>query len=272
MTDRTSPFGAYAPTAMQEMFLKRAQSMPVSWVGRRMALILRKAVLTGGLAVADVTVEGLKFRLYLKDNVSERKFLFMPQFFDRYERDLLRARLRPGDFFVDVGANAGIYSMTAAAIVGASGHVLAIEPNPAVLDRLLFNARINGFERIVAADQSGVSDVAGQFDLVLDESNLGGSSLVAARSDKSISVPCFTLQDIVERHGFPRIDAMKMDIEGAEDRALIPFLERAPRVLLPRVLILENSVKDWRLDLPAALKQAGYRLLQETRMNLVWEL
>lgn len=267
-----SPFGAYALTPLQNSLLKQAQAMPVNWCGRRGALILRKIVLSGGLARADVMVEGLKFRLYLTDNVSERKFLFMPQFFDRYERDLLRARLRPGDFFVDVGANAGIYSLTAAAAVGSGGHVLAIEPNPVVLNRLLFNALQNGFESVIAAEQSGVSDVVGQFDLVLDESNLGGSSLVTARSDKSISVPCHTLLDIVQRHRFPRIDAMKMDIEGAEDRALIPFLERAPREILPRVLILENSVKDWKRDLQGALRQSGYKLLRTTRMNLVWEL
>lgn len=272
MTDTKSSFGAYALTPVQNALLKRAQALPVSWIGRRGALILRKIVLAGGLAVADTTVEGLKFRLYLTDNVSERKFLFMPQFFDRYERDLLRSRLNPGDFFVDVGANAGIYSLTAAAAVGQTGRVLSIEPNPVVLERLVFNALQNGFENIIVTEQSGVSDQAGQFDLVLDESNLGGSSLVAARSEKSISVSCLTLLEIVKKHGFPRIDAMKMDIEGAEDRALIPFLTAAPAALLPRLLILENSVRDWTQDLPAALQTAGYRLRRTTRMNLVWEL
>ena len=37
--------------------------------------------------------------------------------------------LRPGDCFVDVGANAGVFSLAAAAFVGDTGHVIAFEPS-----------------------------------------------------------------------------------------------------------------------------------------------
>jgi hypothetical protein len=104
--DLQKPFGAYALKKHQNQLLHWAQSVPLTWFGRRAALILRKAVLLQGQPVIDAVVEGLKLRLYTQDNVSERKFLFMPQFCDPYERGLLRKTLTEGSVFVDVGANA----------------------------------------------------------------------------------------------------------------------------------------------------------------------
>jgi FkbM family methyltransferase len=272
MSDFTSPFGTYSLKKREAQLLRWAQGMPATWFGRRAALILRKSVLVNDHTTVDATVDNLKMRLYMKDNVSERKFLFMPQFFDNFERSLLKKELPQGGVFVDIGANAGIYTLTAAAIVGAGGHVLSVEPNPAVLDRLKFNMALNGFERCVQVEQSCVSDAEGTVELTLDDTNLGGSSLVAERSSKKISVSAYPLLHIVSKHRLPRIDALKIDIEGAEDRALIPFFATAPREMFPRILILENSEKQWRQDLKGALEKAGYSLLKATRMNFVYTL
>lgn len=272
MTDVTAPFGTYALNKRHAQLLRWAQSMPVSWLGRRAALLLRKVVLKGKHAAVDAVADGLKFRLYMNDNVSERKFLFMPQFFDRFERSLMRARLKDGGVFVDIGANAGIYTMTAAACVGAHGKVLAIEPNPAVLERLKFNAALNNFENCIVVEQSCIGDSEGTADLVLDDTNLGGSSLVATRSENKISVACYPLLTVLQKHGITRIDGLKIDIEGAEDMALIPFLSSAPKTLLPPFIILENSEKQWKQDLKGALQKAGYRVQETTRMNTVWSL
>lgn len=270
--DTSSPFGRYALSGWRAACLRAAQAMPASWLGRRGALLMRKMVLKGGPDIIDAEVEGLRFRLYMRDNVSERKYLFLPQFFDAEERALLRKTLRAGSVFVDVGANAGIYSLCGAAAVGATGRTLSIEPNPAVGERLGFNLTLNGFQGRAAIEQCGVSDAAGQFDLVLDESNLGGSSLALQRSDKTISVRCDTLLDILARQGITHIDALKIDIEGAEDRALIPFFAAAPRALLPRLVVIENSPNDWQQDLPAAFIAAGYDLAKITRMNRIYTL
>ncbi len=270
--DISSPFGRYALSGWRATCLRAAQAMPASWLGRRGALLLRKLVLKGGPDIIDAEVEGLRFRLYMRDNVSERKYLFLPQFFDAEERALLRKTLGGGGVFVDIGANAGIYSLCGAAAVGASGRALSIEPNPVVGARLAFNIALNDFQGRSAIEQCGVSDAAGQFDLVLDESNLGGSSLSLQRSDKTISVRCDTLLDILARNGITYIDALKIDIEGAEDRALIPFFESAPRTLLTKLIVIENSPKDWRQDLPAAFVAAGYDLAKTTRMNRIYIL
>lgn len=268
--DITSPFGTYALHGWRQKALRMAQAMPANWWGRRAALVMRKTVLKGGPDIIDAEVEGLRFRFYMRDNVSERKYLFLPQFFDAQERALLREVLQGGGVFVDIGANAGIYSLCGASAVGGGGRVVSIEPNPAVAARLRFNLSLNGFEGRTHIEQAGVSDSAGHFDLVLDESNLGGSSLALHRSEKSIQVRCDLLQNILAARGIVRIDALKIDIEGAEDRALIPFLRHAPASLHPRVVVIENSQKDWQQDLPAAFAAAGYTLQTTTRMNLIY--
>lgn len=268
--DLQKPFGTYALRPRHQQLLRWAQGMPASWIGRRAALILRKVVLQQGHTIVDAVADDLKWRLYMDDNVSERKFLFLPQFFDRAERLLLKETLKDGDVFIDIGANAGIYTLTAAARVGDQGHVVSVEPNPFVLDRLKFNVALNGFEHRVMFEQSGVSDEEGFFDLTLDRTNLGGSSLVHARSDQSIRVRCGTLLSIVQKYQLKKITAIKADIEGAEDRALVPFFETAPKDLYPKIVIVENSGGSWKKDLAATLLQAGYRQKQITRMNQIW--
>lgn len=141
-----------------------------------------------------------------------------------------------------------------------------------VLSRLLFNAQINGFEKRIALEPSGISDTEGQFDLTLDDSNLGGSSLVTSRSDRKISVRCYKLLSIAEKYHLRKINALKIDIEGAEDKALIPFFAEAPRGIYPKLIILENSPHHWEKDLPGTLAKTGYRLIRTTKMNQVWEL
>ena len=81
-----------------------------------------------------------------------------------------------------------------------------------------------------------------------------------------------TLRAILREAGIAAIDAMKIDIEGAEDLALAPFLEAAPQALLPRLLLIEVRPADWRVDLSALLRRRGYIIATRSRHNAVWRL
>jgi len=193
----TAPdFGTYALHGWRAALLSFAQNLPANWFGRRFALLCRKLVLASGPDIVDATVENIRFRLHMRDNVSERKYLFLPQFFDAFERAELRRRLSAQSVFVDIGANAGIYTLTAA---GTGARVIAVEPNPVVLQRLQYNLAVNDLSARVVTVQKGVSDAKGVFDLVLDDTNLGGSSLVAARSDQVLKIECDLLQNILQQ-------------------------------------------------------------------------
>lgn len=262
-------FGKYALTGWQARLLSFAQNLPANWLGKRLALICRKLVLKNGPAIIDAEVDNIQFRLYMRDNVSERKLLFLPQFFDRFERKLLNQVLTPASTFIDIGANAGIYTLTAAA---KGARVIAIEPNPVVLERLQFNLAANQLSHLVSTIQKGVSDQTGSFALTLDTSNLGGSSLVSDRCGPSLTIECVLLLTILQEQGVTQIDALKIDIEGAEDRALLPFFNTADLSLYPKIIIIENSESQWQQDLPGMLQHKGYQRIQRTRMNSVWQL
>jgi hypothetical protein len=80
-----------------------------------------------------------------------------------------------------------------------------------------------------------------------------------------------TLLALVQNEGYERLDAIKLDVEGAEDLILEPFLRDAPQSLWPGFIIIEDSRQRWQSDLTALLTQSGYTLLAQTRLNLVYE-
>jgi FkbM family methyltransferase len=240
-------------------------------MGRRAALALRKVVLRAAGPTIDAEVEGLRLRLYPRGNVCERKFLFMPRMFDPVERALIDAELPADGVFVDIGANVGLYTLWAARRLGEQGRVLALEPNPVAFGRLTVNLALNGLAGRVTALQWGVADREGAFELHLDATNLGGGSLVETGGE-TIRVPCKPLDDLLAAHGIARVDILKIDVEGAEELVLPPFLERAPAARRPRTILIEESSARWRGDLIGTLEGHGYRVAARTRMNLILRL
>lgn len=268
-------YGFHTPSWSIAWLISLAQNCPHNWLGRQMALILRKLVLVFGRQPLDTAVGNIRLRCYLNDNVSERKFVFLPWLYDQAERDLIAGLLPADGVFVDIGANVGIYSLWACQYLSSQGTVLAIEPNPRVFERLVFNLEANrslraDWPRILTAALA-VSDRDGIIDLNLDHTNLGGSSLVAhSDSRDKIHVQSQPLLAILTEFGIERINILKIDIEGAEDIALLPFLSAADDHLLPQFIIIENSEHLWRSDLSAAIQDRGYAVEFRSRMNTVY--
>ena len=275
MTDDLANYGSLTPTPFVAGLINIAQCCPHNWFGKQLALILRKIVLLSNEQPLDTAVGSIRLRCYLQDNVSERKFLFMPWLYDPQERSLIAQQL-PGDgVFIDIGANVGIYTLWACQTLSSQGLAVTIEPNPLVYDRLLFNLQANQVQHTdwprVRTLAVAISDTDGLFDLHLDQTNLGAGSLVShADSGKNIQVSCRTLMSVLAECDVARIDILKIDIEGAEDLALLPFLSAVGVPLLPRYLIIENSEHLWRSDLVAVIKQRGYAVAFRTRMNTVY--
>jgi hypothetical protein len=84
-------------------------------------------------------------------------------------------------------------------------------------------------------------------------------------------VPCRPLLAVLADANIAAIDALKIDIEGAEDLALAPFLRDALPDLLPRIVLLEER-PDWDTDLYVLLGQRGYVRAERSRHNLVFRL
>ncbi len=267
------PFGTFAPKAYLARIIARTRAASDSFLGRKVAYALRRLGLRS-LDGAPVDIEslGAKMRLYPDGNVCEKRVLFTPQYFDAVERELLASRLHEGFTFIDVGANIGAYSLFVAARAGRRARILAVEPQPEVFARLSFNIAQNPFGTVKAV-ACALADKPGELTLFIDPTNRGESSvrILNSSAGTSVKVPAMTLLSLVEGEGYERIDAIKLDVEGAEDLILEPFLRDAPQALWPGFIIIEDSRQRWQTDLAGLLERSGYKLVAQTRLNLVFE-
>lgn len=274
----TEPFGARAPGTMLGSALRATRAMPDTWAGRRLAYAMRKIALSWlDTSVVDMETIGIRLRLRPAHNVCEKRALFTPQYFDPAEREALRQHIAARDqardyVFVDIGANVGIYALYVASLAGQRARIVAIEPQPDIFDRLIENIRLNPFGTVKALD-CAVADKPGELTLFIDARNKGESSvrILGSNAAASIRVPATTLQDLLVEQGFSHVDAIKLDVEGAEDLILETFLLNAAEHLFPRLLILEDGSSRWQGDLVGLLETKGYRLRCRTRLNFVFE-
>lgn len=264
-------FGAYRPTGWAAALIARTRRAPVTWLGRRYAYLLRRmAMMTLRGEPLDVEALGARMRLFPYNNICEKRLVFTPQYFDPEERAVLEGHIREGYVFVDVGANVGGYALFVAALAGKTGRVLAIEPQPTIFERLVYNIRQNPFGTVKALD-CAVADKTGEVTLFVDSRNNGQSSVkfVGLSRGPSVRVSARTLAELLEEEGFEGADAIKLDVHGAEDLILEPFLTHAPDRLLPELFLIENAAGRWQVDVLALLRTRGYEVLKKTRHNLI---
>jgi FkbM family methyltransferase len=259
------PFGALAPNPAQAAIialarrsgLKRGVFRP--WLSRLVNLLRAGPI--------DVTYQGACFRFYHQASATERGALFNPDY-NSGELDFLRTHTPGGGVFVDVGANVGTYALALARHVGPRGSVLAVEPHPLARARLGFNRNASGFAQVnlVAA---AASDTDGELMIETDSDNLGASHIVTGPpAANAFKVKSLRLQRILDEAGVPKVDALKIDVEGFEDRVLTGFFREAPQDLWPHAVVIEHLSRDeWQQDCLADMAGRGYREAGRTRSN-----
>lgn len=163
----------------------------------------------------------IKIRLYF-DSLLCRE-IFVTSFEDA-ERTFVRRFLRPGDIFIDVGANIGLFTLNAAKAVGRKGRVYAFEPTAETYVRLIENVTLNQFKNVVC-NQLALSDENAIKTLKV--------SRIGYDAWNSFGVPIageqFTSQDVMattwdsfvqENDLMGKVTLMKIDVEGWESRVL----------------------------------------------------
>jgi len=136
--------------------------------------------------------------------------------------DLLRRTLRPGDVFIDAGANIGVYTVLAAGLVGPTGSVIGIEMMPDTADRLEEHIRLNRLINVRVV-RNALSETGGKTVFATVQAEKFGQATIATDSAQyglgdKVAVKTMTLDAITE--GLPAVRMMKMDVEGAELSAL----------------------------------------------------
>jgi FkbM family methyltransferase len=260
------PFGAFAPNAAQRAVLSLAHRSRLKRGAFRPMLSRLINLLRAG--PVDVQYQGASFRFYHQASATERGALLNPDY-NIEELDFLRAQAPViGGVFVDIGANVGTYAMPLARHVGAAGKVIAIEPHPVTHARLAFNRGASDFTQVVlVAAAAGSSD--GELTIETDGDNLGASHIVSRdRAGNAIKVPSLRLQRILAEAGVTHVDALKIDVEGYEDRVLTGFFREAPQALWPRAVVIEHlSRGEWLTDCIADMLARGYIETGRTRSN-----
>lgn len=138
---------------------------------------------------------------------------------------MLRAILKPGDTYVDVGANIGHLAIEAALIVGPAGKVVAIEAHPTTCEYCNENIRLNGLGQRIDLVRCAIGDSRG----VVCFSDNAPSSADQNRviAEGALRVPRFRLDDLI---GAGTIALLKIDVEGYE-----LFVLRGAESILPNV-------------------------------------
>lgn len=266
----TALFGSLVPSPFQEAVRHAAAQLPDTSVARRAASVLFR--LAGGKSgrAFDVTVFGSeRARLHPYDNISEKRVFITPQFWEAAERAALKSFIDEGRgpfYFLDVGANAGLYTLFARSAARAAGrpfHAICVEPAPEMLTRLRFNldAAGAGDEVRVFDCAAGERDGAARFQT---NTRNRGESGVNAAGEREVRVR--PLAAIIEEAGAPRIDAMKIDIEGGEEGALKGLFAGSGERYRPAFVIMELS----HGSAAALLDAEGYRDLFRTDRNGVF--
>jgi FkbM family methyltransferase len=259
------PFGAFAPNGAQQAIIALARRSRLKRGAFRPMLSRLVNLLRAG--PVDVQYQGASFRFYHQASATERGALFNPDY-NLEELDFLRKHAPAGGVFVDVGANVGTYAMALARHVGPGGKVIAIEPHPVTHARLAFNRAASNFTQVIlVAAAAGPTD--GELMIETDGDNLGASHIVTGqRSSSAIKVPSLRLQRILGDAGVEHVDALKIDVEGYEDRVLTGFFREAPLSLWPRAVVIEHlSRNEWLEDCIADMRARGYAETGRTRSN-----
>lgn len=213
------------------------------------------------LKPTPVELDGYRVCVQKRDTEFARNILATNDY-EPHVRGAVRERVRPGDVVVDIGANVGCIALMAAVLVGEEGLVVAVEPNPDNLRMLYAGIVLNRLHnvRVVPCAAASGSEVVSLSD------NRSNTHLLRARPPGPRSVYAQTVSLDESLAWLPRLDLVKIDVEGYEvaafdgfrnlierhrpalvvefnPRCLLDLQQHEPADLVDRILALYPSVR-----------------------------
>jgi FkbM family methyltransferase len=180
------------------------------------------------------------------------------------EMEFWRTQLRPGMTVLDVGANVGVYTFSAAQQVGETGRVIAVEPFSGCVHCMEETCRVNNLSQVTicagaASDRNGMIRLSLHGASELNEVITDDATPVAGNVEE---VPCYALDSLVERENLNRVDWLKIDAEGHEMQVL-KGSDRLLKDFAPNILY-ENIAAAQGINAAVAeyLQSKGYQLFR----------
>jgi FkbM family methyltransferase len=235
------------------------------WLHDRLRNLLH--VTPGG--ETEVVRGGLRWQIDPADPGQRDLYWFGARdYWDAYH---IRKQLQPGSVILDIGANFGYYALTLAAALKRQCRVHAFEPNPPTHRRLVRNIELNGLMRIVRAHPVGLSDQAAAASMIDAPGNPSRARIGSIESGGGIRL--VTLDAFCRAQSIQRVDFMKIDVEGFEERCLRGAEKTLARFkpmlcleLNPMFLGYQGSSVE---AVVAILRRHGYRLYEARRHRLM---
>jgi FkbM family methyltransferase len=183
----------------------------------------RHRILGGGTIILQ-DVHGIRFVLYPFDRPNWQNLV--QRTCDVAEFQVIPRLLESGATAIDIGANAGLYSVLLSRLCGPTGRVWAFEPVVDTYWRLRETLALNRCENVVPV-QSAVCDRSGSVTMNLFEPQFAEWNSLGVRSARdgkgklvsscrSVEVSAYTLDEFCERQGIRHINFLKVDVEGFE--------------------------------------------------------
>ena len=272
-----APYGTFAPGFLARLALAVSRG---TLLGRgKLRKLTRRSYMKLHEGPVDTTLWGVPVRLDPRTNMSEGKPLLRLDRYDAQERMVVLEALQGAvarnrdPVFIDVGANIALYSMDAV-INGPPGtRAIAIEPQPAMAERIRFNiatATEAGHHRLKAIElfACAVGEVDGTVRLELTDNE----HLAHVVEEGGIEVPVRPLLSVLREAKVQHVDCLKIDVEGYEGQTLGPFFKEAPDDLLPTNILIEHlHANEWPVDLFEIMTDRGYIEIRRFRANAVWQ-
>ena len=185
--------------------------------------------------VQTIDYNGFQLTLHIDDWIQENIY-----FLGAYEKAELKAVsgiLRPGDVFLDLGANLGLYSLHASRIVGESGKVISFEPFSTNFNALKEHVAMNQLSN-VQLEKLAVGKESGMITLYLNESEGNLGMVTASYIENAIKeeVKIVSIDAYRKEKKLQKVDFIKIDIEGFEYPTLLG-MENTLNAYLPSILI-----------------------------------
>jgi FkbM family methyltransferase len=214
------------------------------------------------------TVGGIRYRLDLNELIDAN--IYYRGVHEPRSTRTAGALLPVAGVGIDVGANSGYYTLLFAQLVGPYGRVIAFEPTALALEKLEENLRLNDFSNVEVV-KSALSDTAGVRSVNSDETAFRASWPVTgpAFGSRREVVQFLTLDEYCSRANLPRVDLIKIDVDGYEMRVIGGSTETLARYR-PFVLIeigkyTMQELGDDPLDLAQTLWRLGYGFESDDR-------
>ncbi len=180
------------------------------------------------------------------------------------EYDLRELRWNTAAYVLDLGANAGAFSVWASTRTNCS--VMALEPNPDAY-RMLERNVANLNSRVFTLE-AAVTGLEGERTL-FDAGQTATASLKKANApSRQFKVRGVTLQSAIAISGFPRVDVLKMDIEGSEQEVLMASSDTTLELIRAAVIECHDFLGTDTDLVVRRLTQAGMNVVRDNRKGL----